>query len=234
MAGHRAQKDLTLKGLFTKFPAKKTDWTWEALPPPQMSHEPQTQEYTGAEAAVTRSFMETLLSALWTDIATLQEAITVDIKELKKDITKIRGVLLQLGAGDLERYISNLFRHILPDLAGKEVVLDFTHRVDSVPGMHQDILTYIHYFCQKEAIMAAVWGRASIMFEGGQVWLYQDLFPITLQCRCTLGAGTSFLWENGVKYKCGHSFHRIFMWNKKTDMIRSMEDAKLILGLEAD
>ncbi|KAJ1082217.1 hypothetical protein NDU88_002385 [Pleurodeles waltl] len=67
--------------------------------------------------------------------------------------------LLQVNSGNPENYVDRLFRNVLPDLADKDIVLDCTHiagRSANYRGMPQDILTCLHYYCQKEAIMAAV------------------------------------------------------------------------------
>ncbi|KAJ1093247.1 hypothetical protein NDU88_006352 [Pleurodeles waltl] len=57
----------------------------------------------------------------------------------------------------------------------KESILDRVHRTRRPAaslGQPQDILTYIHYYRQKEIIMAAARDRNHIDFEGNKIWLY--------------------------------------------------------------
>ncbi|KAJ1127056.1 hypothetical protein NDU88_005462 [Pleurodeles waltl] len=72
---------------------------------------------------------------------------------------RIKGVPLQADAGKLADYIRRIFQHVAPDLADQVIVLDHTHRAGQpawTPGQLQDILTYLHYFQQTEAIIAAL------------------------------------------------------------------------------
>ncbi|KAJ1098880.1 hypothetical protein NDU88_003987 [Pleurodeles waltl] len=76
---------------------------------------------------------------------------------------RIKGVPIQVDSGKLENYVIHLFRHVTPDLADKDVVLDHTHRAGrpaKSPGMPQDIPICLHHYRQKESIMSAARGQS--------------------------------------------------------------------------
>ncbi|KAJ1187304.1 hypothetical protein NDU88_004081 [Pleurodeles waltl] len=96
---------------------------------------------------------------------------------------RIKGVPAQAVTETLEDFVVRLFRHVAPALKKQNIVLDRTHRAGQpthMPGQAQDILTCLHHYKQREAIMAAVRDTTSIEFEGHRIGLYQDLL-ITLQ-----------------------------------------------------
>ncbi|KAJ1163054.1 hypothetical protein NDU88_003517 [Pleurodeles waltl] len=72
---------------------------------------------------------------------------------------RIKGVPLQVDVRRLKDYVLRLFHHVAPDLEEQDIILDRTHRAGRLafsPGQPQDILTCLHYFWQKAAIMVAV------------------------------------------------------------------------------
>ncbi|KAJ1187255.1 hypothetical protein NDU88_004033 [Pleurodeles waltl] len=96
--------------MFNKPHAKKSDQITEAtttaLPPPTPpSDEPQEED----NASVTQSFLENLFSALRDELAILKWDIAADIKDLKKNFSK-------LG-------------YVMTNLAVKEIVLNRTNRM---------------------------------------------------------------------------------------------------------
>ena len=102
---------------------------------------------------------------------------------------------------------------MLPSLSDSDINLDRTHRVGRTYRSNnslQDIFTCVHHFCQKEDIMNAAKGPASIDFEAARLSLFQDLSPSMLQRRCNLRPATPFLQERGIKYKWGPQFRLIF------------------------
>ncbi|KAJ1200796.1 hypothetical protein NDU88_004617 [Pleurodeles waltl] len=93
---------------------------------------------------------------------------------------------MQATLGPLEDFVTRLFLHIAPALKDQEIILDHTHRVGrpaQAPVQAQDILTSLHYYKQREQILAAVRDLSTINFEGHKIYLYQDLSPVTLQRR---------------------------------------------------
>ncbi|KAJ1143374.1 hypothetical protein NDU88_009683 [Pleurodeles waltl] len=69
----------------------------------------------------------------------------------------IKGIPLQAGVGRLKDYILRLSHLVAIDMEGQDTILDRTHRVGRQarsPEQPQDILTCLHYYWQKEAIMA--------------------------------------------------------------------------------
>ena len=100
-------------------------------------------------------------------------------------------------------------------MASKDILLDHTHCTGSAGNRGQqapDILTCLHYFRQKEAIMEAARGLGQITFEGHKLALYQDLAVLTLQKRQDFRPITEFLAKKQVSYRWGHLFRLIFTW----------------------
>ncbi|KAJ1170761.1 hypothetical protein NDU88_002633 [Pleurodeles waltl] len=61
--------------------------------------------------------------------------------------------------GPLEDFVIRLFRHFALALKDQEIILDRMHRVGQpfqAPGQAQDILRRLHYYKQKEQILAPV------------------------------------------------------------------------------
>ncbi|KAJ1105532.1 hypothetical protein NDU88_002937 [Pleurodeles waltl] len=58
--------------------------------------------------------------------------------------------------GNLEDFMICLFHHVTPELKEQDILLDRTHRAGrpaQSPGQAQDILTCLHYYHQREAIL---------------------------------------------------------------------------------
>ncbi|KAJ1141602.1 hypothetical protein NDU88_007930 [Pleurodeles waltl] len=115
----------------------------------------------------------------------------------------IRGVSAQATPGSLEDFVI-LFQHIAPAIKDQEMIIDLPHRAghpSRAPGQAQDILTCLHYYKQKEQILAEVRDLNAINFEGHKIYLYQHLSLLTLQPRRALQPITSLLQEKGISYK---------------------------------
>ncbi|KAJ1092553.1 hypothetical protein NDU88_005663 [Pleurodeles waltl] len=83
-----------------------------------------------------------------------------DLKNrLRRCNIRTKGIPLQADAGRMKDYALLLFCHVAPDLEEQDIILDRTHRAGRQAlslQQPQDILTCLHYFWQKEAIIAAV------------------------------------------------------------------------------
>ncbi|KAJ1088163.1 hypothetical protein NDU88_001322 [Pleurodeles waltl] len=122
----------------------------------------------------------------------------------------IKVVPAQAMTGNLEEYVVRHFRHVAPALKEQNIVLERTQRAGPPtrsPGQTQDILICLHYYKQREAIMAAVRDQTMIEFEGHRKGLFHDLSMLTLQCHRALQLVMDFLRERGIRYKWGHRFH---------------------------
>ncbi|KAJ1216024.1 hypothetical protein NDU88_003630 [Pleurodeles waltl] len=147
---------------------------------------------------------------------------------------RIKVVPAQVVAGSLEDFVVRLLRYVAPALKEQDIVLDRTHRAGRPTrslGQAQDILTCLHYYKQREVIMAAVRDTTSIEFEGHRVGMYQDLSMITLQRRRLLQPVTDLLREEGIRYKWGHPFRLLFTWQNELRRIRTLEEAQRLEGM---
>ncbi|KAJ1130661.1 hypothetical protein NDU88_009011 [Pleurodeles waltl] len=82
---------------------------------------------------------------------------------------RIKGIPVQADSGKLEDYVLCLFRQVAPALSAQEIILDRTQRVEHParsPGQPQNMLTFLHYYKQKDAIMAIVQDTSAMDFEG--------------------------------------------------------------------
>ncbi|KAJ1117583.1 hypothetical protein NDU88_005781 [Pleurodeles waltl] len=78
---------------------------------------------------------------------------------LRRSNIRIKGVPAQAVTGALEDFVVCLFCHLAPALKQPNIVLDRTHRAGRPArtlGQATTVLTCLHYYKQREAIMAAV------------------------------------------------------------------------------
>ncbi|KAJ1157405.1 hypothetical protein NDU88_010118 [Pleurodeles waltl] len=147
---------------------------------------------------------------------------------------RIKGIPAQAVAGSLEDFVVHLFRHMAPSLKEQDNVLDRMHRAGRparTPGQALDILTCLHYYKQKEVIIAAIQDMTTIEFEGHRVGLYQDFSTLTQLSRRLLRPVTEILREEGIKYQWGHPFRLLFTWHSKLRSIRTLEEAQRLEGM---
>ncbi|KAJ1140797.1 hypothetical protein NDU88_007135 [Pleurodeles waltl] len=135
--------------------------------------------------------------------------------------------------GSLEDFVVRLFLHVAPALKDQTIILD---RTQSWPpacslGQAQDIMTCLHYFRQREIIMAAARDQNATEFEGQRIGLFQDLSMLMLQRRRTLWPVTDFLREKGIRYKWGQPFRLHFVWQNETRSICTLEEAQGLKGM---
>ena len=184
---------------------------------------------------------EVELHSLRKEVIALQDQhvdLQYDLQDLENRSRRysitLKGVPLNVGSGDLEGYASRIFRHILPALEAKDITLDCTHRARRRHGPSQrlqDILTCVHQFRQKEDFMRAARARGLFKFEGASINLYQDLSLQTLQRRHRFRPIIDFLRRKDIKYRWGHPFRLIFMWDKEEHIIRTLAEGQTALGL---
>ncbi|KAJ1174535.1 hypothetical protein NDU88_006356 [Pleurodeles waltl] len=146
----------------------------------------------------------------------------------------IKGILPQAVTGTLEDFVVRLFCHLAPDLKEQNIVLGRKHRAGRParsPGQAQDILTCLHFYKQRDSIMAAVCDQMLIEFEGHWISLFQDLLMLKLQLRRAVQPVKYFLREKSLRTKWGHHFRLYFVWQNETHSISTLEEAQRLAGM---
>ncbi|KAJ1106601.1 hypothetical protein NDU88_004002 [Pleurodeles waltl] len=147
---------------------------------------------------------------------------------------QIKGVPTQATTEALEDFVVRLVRYMAPALKEQSIALDKMQRAGRparTPGQAQDILTCLHYYKQREVIIAAVHDRAPVEFGGHRIALFKDLSMITLQRCRSLRPVTDLLREKGIRYKWGQPFRLHFTWQNETHSIHTLEEAQGLDGL---
>ncbi|KAJ1107663.1 hypothetical protein NDU88_005053 [Pleurodeles waltl] len=111
-------------------------------------------------------------------------------------------------------------------------VLNRAHLLTSAPnraGASPDILTWLHYYTEKEAILKATRTKTDLNFQGHTIQLFQDLSSITLR-RHNFKPVTDKLRTMIIRYHSGHRFALLFTWDGKR-AIRSLTKAKQLLEM---
>ncbi|KAJ1185742.1 hypothetical protein NDU88_002529 [Pleurodeles waltl] len=99
--------------------------------------------------------------------------------------------------------------------------------------MMPDILTRVHFFLEKEDILRASRCKADMVFRGHTIQLYQDLESIKMCRRQDFEIFMDKLRELNIHYQWGHPFALLFSWQEIHCAFYSLEEAKLLLGLES-
>ncbi|KAJ1201801.1 hypothetical protein NDU88_005607 [Pleurodeles waltl] len=81
------KREATLKDMFSKPQGKKPDKSMDFTPSPPIPSDAGSYEVD--DAPVARSFLEELFSMLRDDLVSLKQDITADVKDLKKDFSKL-------------------------------------------------------------------------------------------------------------------------------------------------
>lgn len=184
---------------------------------------------------------DTELEALQQEVIRIHDQ-QVDVQSYLEDLEnrshrhniRIRGVATNEEAGDIFKYVRELFNHILGNPPDAELKIDRAHRVGPPRPMTAppaDILVCIQDFQTKEEILCKARSLRQISFRNQTPTLYQDLSAITLQKRRLFRPITETLRQRNIPYSWGHPFRLIFRHNSKLYQLRSLSEASKLLGI---
>ncbi|KAJ1136213.1 hypothetical protein NDU88_002630 [Pleurodeles waltl] len=83
-----------------------------------------------------------------------------------------------------------------------------------------------------EAILQKVRNLQQIQFRGYSLQLYQDLSVLTLQRRREFKPITDHLRAASTSYTWGHPFRLVFCWDNQMRQVKTLQEARRVLGLE--
>lgn len=134
-------------------------------------------------------------------------------------------------------YTAELLHTIRENEEASPPMLDRAHRVfgpRNRPDFIPDILTRVHYFSDKEAILKKAQGIKAVSYNGLSIQIFQDLAPATLQRSQDFKSIMDKLSDLNIKYQWGHPFALMFTWEGKRRVLRSLRDAKQLLQLPVE
>ena len=94
-----------------------------------------------------------------------------------------------------------------------------------------DILTRVHFFQQKERILAAAHQMNAISFKDDTILLYPDISAFTLAKRCDFKEIPEHLQAQKIPYRWGFPFSDYVPIGRRQRVARSPKEARVILGL---
>lgn len=178
---------------------------------------------------------------LWQRLATLEEQhIELQVKQEdlenrgRRNNIRLRGIPPGAEGADIMSFVADLLHEIQGDDDTSSPALDRAHRVappSGRPGLVPDILARVHFFVEKEAILKAARDKPELLYKGKPIQLFQDLAPLTLQCRRAFRPITDKLRDLNIRYQWGHPFALIFQWETKRQVVRSYREAAQMLHM---
>ncbi|XP_075430196.1 uncharacterized protein LOC142468023 [Ascaphus truei] len=134
---------------------------------------------------------------------------------------------------ELQPYLRRLFLQLVPDLSDHDLHTDRAHRAlaqkSSDPNRHRDVVLRMHAYSAKDRIMTAARELRTVTMDGVQIQLYNDLSQITINKRNALRPLTSYLRDQGVKYRWGFPFKLVVLRNGRHHTVTTPEGAKVFL-----
>lgn len=125
----------------------------------------------------------------------------------RRNNIKFRGIPESITTNDLQGYIRQLLRTLVPNATDMELTIDRAHRLpkpsflpDTVP---RDVLTRIHYYHIKEEAMRAIRKNPQLTGQFAGIALYTDLSQATIQHRKKLLTITKALRNHNISYRWG-------------------------------
>ncbi|CAH2247220.1 Hypothetical predicted protein [Pelobates cultripes] len=116
---------------------------------------------------------------------------------------RIRGIPEEVSQQDLHPFLIEYFKALTPELPAEMLILDRYHRVQKPAFLPQDtprdVLTHLHYFHVKEAILQATRGQSDLPQKFTHIKIFTDLSAATLQKRKEFKTTTEALRNNGIQ-----------------------------------
>lgn len=187
--------------------------------------------------------MEEIISA-HNDLSDAYDNANSEIKWLKEKITdledrsrrnnvKIRGIPEEVDPSNLEKYIQQLLKSILPTHDSTLLILDRAHRIpkskSAPPNAPRDVLTRIHFYHIKDQLLQENRRRKTLPEPYHNILIFPDLSASTLQARKELSNITSTLRKNEIRYKWGFPTKIIIKKDDTTYIIRNQEEGEKLI-----
>ncbi|MEE6521214.1 hypothetical protein FKM82_019315 [Ascaphus truei] len=154
------------------------------------------------------------------DLENRERRQNIRLKNIPEDITH----------EELQPYLRRLFLQLVPDLSDHDLHTDRAHRAlgpkSADPNRHRDVVLRMHAYSAKERIMMAARDLRSVSMDGVQIQLFNDLSQLTINKRNAMRPLTTYLRDQGVKYRWGFPFKLVVLRNGRHYTVSTPEDSK--------
>ncbi|CAH2327899.1 Hypothetical predicted protein [Pelobates cultripes] len=146
---------------------------------------------------------------------------------------RLRGIPEEVKQPDLHAFLIGYFKELAPDLPAEVLLLDRYHRVQKPTFLPQDtprdVLTHLHYFLVKEALLQATRGGRDLPQKYKHIKLFTDLSAATLQKRKEFKDVTEALRQNNVQYRWGYPIRLLIRRNGTVTTANTPEEGRRLL-----